>query len=136
MLGTLLETILLFMNAVAILNQKRFLKKCTSKFYADGFDTASAGGNPNETITSKSQIIMMVFTLRSIGKCTFLNLFRCSHTSEYFGYSVGNVQLRHTDQASKKKILKYQNNILSFKVILQLITFILFFFRYFYVDIR
>jgi hypothetical protein len=29
MLGTLLETILLIINAVAILNEKRFLKKCT-----------------------------------------------------------------------------------------------------------
>jgi hypothetical protein len=28
MLGTLLETILLFINAIAILNEKRFLKKC------------------------------------------------------------------------------------------------------------
>lgn len=28
MLGTLLETILLIINAIAILNEKRFLKKC------------------------------------------------------------------------------------------------------------
>jgi hypothetical protein len=28
MLGTLIETILLLINAVAILNEKRFLKKC------------------------------------------------------------------------------------------------------------
>ena len=29
MLGVLLESILLILNAVAILNEKRFLKKCT-----------------------------------------------------------------------------------------------------------
>jgi hypothetical protein len=29
MLGTLLETILLIINAIAILNEKRFLKKCS-----------------------------------------------------------------------------------------------------------
>lgn len=29
MLGLILESILLIMNAVAILNEKRFLKKCT-----------------------------------------------------------------------------------------------------------
>lgn len=28
MLGALLETLLLFVNAIAILNEKRFLKKC------------------------------------------------------------------------------------------------------------
>jgi hypothetical protein len=28
MLGTLIETILLLINAIAILNEKRFLKKC------------------------------------------------------------------------------------------------------------
>lgn len=28
MLGALLETLLLFINAIAILNEKRFLKKC------------------------------------------------------------------------------------------------------------
>jgi hypothetical protein len=30
MIGALLETILLFINAVAILNEKRFLKKCNT----------------------------------------------------------------------------------------------------------
>jgi hypothetical protein len=30
MLGALFETLLLFINAIAILNEKRFLKKCTS----------------------------------------------------------------------------------------------------------
>lgn len=28
MIGALLETLLLFINAIAILNEKRFLKKC------------------------------------------------------------------------------------------------------------
>lgn len=38
--------------------------------YSDGFDTLSAQPNsPNDVITSKSQIIMMVFSVRSIGKC-------------------------------------------------------------------
>ncbi len=70
MIGLLLETILLFINAVAILNEKRFLKKCTNFSYVDGFDTSSAQpDSTNEVITSKSQIIMMVFTLRSVGKC-------------------------------------------------------------------
>ncbi len=37
----------------------------------DGFDTLSAQPNsPNDVITSKSQIIMMVFSVRSIGKCS------------------------------------------------------------------
>ena len=37
----------------------------------DGFDTLSAQPNsPNDVITSKSQIIMMIFAVRSIGKCT------------------------------------------------------------------
>lgn len=83
MIGALLETILLIMNAVAILNEKRFLKKCTScPYVVDGFDTSSAtssnsntSSNPNDTITSKSQIIMMVFTLRSMGKCMALIIF-------------------------------------------------------------
>lgn len=36
----------------------------------DGFDTLSAQPNsPNDVITSKSQIIMMIFSVRSIGKC-------------------------------------------------------------------
>jgi hypothetical protein len=39
----------------------------------DGFDTLSAQPNsPNEMITSKSQIIMMAFTIRSVGKCNIL----------------------------------------------------------------
>lgn len=39
--------------------------------YSDGFDTLSAQPNsPNEVITSRSQIIMMIFAVRSIGKCT------------------------------------------------------------------
>ena len=39
-------------------------------FYSDGFDTLAAQPNsPNAEITSKSQIIMMVFTIRSVGKC-------------------------------------------------------------------
>jgi hypothetical protein len=38
--------------------------------YLDGFDTLSAQPNsPNDIITSKSQIIMMAFTIRSVGKC-------------------------------------------------------------------
>lgn len=38
----------------------------------DGFDTLSVQPNsPNEVITSKSQIIMMVFAVRSIGKCKY-----------------------------------------------------------------
>lgn len=37
---------------------------------SDGFDTLSAQPNsPNESINSKSQIIMMIFSVRSIGKC-------------------------------------------------------------------
>jgi len=38
---------------------------------ADGFDTTAAANpnSPNEAITSKSQAIMMIFTLRSLGKC-------------------------------------------------------------------
>lgn len=36
----------------------------------DGFDTQSAQpNNPNDVIASKSQIIMMIFSVRSIGKC-------------------------------------------------------------------
>jgi hypothetical protein len=47
MLGALLETILLFINAIAILNEKRFLKKRTSPYIQDGFTTVSAPNNPN-----------------------------------------------------------------------------------------
>ena len=71
MLGLILESIILIMNAIAILNEKRFLKKCVYLHNIDGFDTLSVQPNdPNETITSKSQIIMMLFAVRSIGKCT------------------------------------------------------------------
>ena len=36
----------------------------------DGFDTSSAQpGAVNETISSKNQVIMMIFTMKSIGKC-------------------------------------------------------------------
>ena len=71
MLGLLLESILLILNAVAILNEKRFLSKCKSCMSIDGFDTKSVQPNsPNEVITSKSQIIMMVFAVRSVGKCS------------------------------------------------------------------
>jgi hypothetical protein len=52
MIGLLLETILLFINAVAILNEKRFLKKCTSITYVDGFDTSSA--QPDNTNSTNS----------------------------------------------------------------------------------
>jgi hypothetical protein len=48
MLGALLETILLFINAVAILNEKRFLKKRSPFLYSDGFNTISTPNNPNE----------------------------------------------------------------------------------------
>lgn len=44
----------------------------------DGFDTLSAQPNsPNEQITSKSQLIMMVFSVRSIGKCTSPSIQMC-----------------------------------------------------------
>lgn len=70
MLGALLESILLILNAIAILNEKRFLSKRTFLHDIDGFDTSSANSNSqNEVITSKSQIIMMIFTIRSFGKC-------------------------------------------------------------------
>lgn len=39
--------------------------------FQDGFDTISSQpGGVNETVSSKNQVIMMIFTLRSIGKCT------------------------------------------------------------------
>lgn len=42
-----------------------------SSLHADGFHTEAAQANgQNETLTSKSQIIMMIFALRSFGKCT------------------------------------------------------------------
>jgi hypothetical protein len=74
MIGLILESILLIVNAIAILNEKRFLKKCKKCLdIIDGFDTLSAQPNsPNEMITSKSQIIMMAFTIRSVGKCNIL----------------------------------------------------------------
>jgi len=41
-----------------------------SNNFKDGFDTVSSQpGGVNETVSSKNQIIMMIFTLRSIGKC-------------------------------------------------------------------
>lgn len=74
MIGLILESILLIINAIAILNEKRFLKKCNLRFKIDGFDTLSAQPNsPNDVITSKSQLIMMVFSVRSIGKCIIFN---------------------------------------------------------------
>jgi hypothetical protein len=37
---------------------------------SDGFDTVSTQPNDvNEIVSSKNQVIMMIFTLRSIGKC-------------------------------------------------------------------
>lgn len=72
MLGALLETLLLFINAIAILNEKRFLKKCTVWYRVDGFSTVSGmENNPNENLTSKSQIIMLMYTLRSFGRCKY-----------------------------------------------------------------
>lgn len=70
MILTILESILLIVNAIAILNEKRFLKKCKFNNNKDGFDTSAAQpGSINEKISSKNQLIMMVFTLRSVGKC-------------------------------------------------------------------
>lgn len=72
MIGLILESILLIINAIAILNEKRFLKKCKIIKDIDGFDTLSAQPNsPNDIVTSKSQIIMMGFTIRSVGKCKY-----------------------------------------------------------------
>ena len=44
--------------------------------FQDGFDTVSTQpGDVNETVSSKNQVIMMIFTLRSIGKCNNSFLF-------------------------------------------------------------
>lgn len=52
----------------------------TIQFNSDGFDTLSAQPNsPNDVITSKSQLIMMVFSVRSIGKCNLLSIRRRAH---------------------------------------------------------
>lgn len=60
----------------------------------DGFDTLSAQPNsPNESITSKSQLIMMAFSIRSIGKCTHTDNSRCSDSVEYIGDIAGNSEL-------------------------------------------
>lgn len=78
MILTLLESILLIVNAIAILNEKRFLKKCNIFILLkDGFDTVSSQpGDVNEVVSSKNQVIMMIFTLRSIGKCKDFLLFQ------------------------------------------------------------
>ena len=47
MLFSLLETIVLLMNALAILNEKRFLKKCMPYLTLDGFDTTAVSNSPN-----------------------------------------------------------------------------------------
>lgn len=60
----------------------------------DGFDTLSAQPNsPNDVITSKSQIIMMIFSVRSIGKCITTNLHRCAYSFEHNSNPVGSCQL-------------------------------------------
>ena len=60
----------------------------------DGFDTLSAQPNsPNDVITSKSQIIMMVFSVRSVGKCKFNSLSRCSHPAQRPGHPTRNSEL-------------------------------------------
>lgn len=81
---------MLFLNAIAILNEKRFLKKCIfNHLKLDGFDTSSAQtGAVNETVSSKNQIIMMVFTLRSIGKCNIIDKIRRSDTFKLDGHTV------------------------------------------------
>lgn len=49
---------------------------------SDGFDTLSAQPNsPNDVITSKSQLIMMVFSVRSIGKCNLLLIHRRAYSA-------------------------------------------------------
>lgn len=35
----------------------------------DGFDTTAVSNAPNEIISSKNQLVMLVFTLRTYGKC-------------------------------------------------------------------
>lgn len=58
MILTILESILLIVNAIAILNEKRFLKKCKFNNNKDGFDTSAAQpGSINEKYHQKINLL-------------------------------------------------------------------------------
>jgi hypothetical protein len=59
-LGFILESLLLLANALAILNEPRFLRR-------HGLDIESVAGE--EGLSSKKQLVMGIYTVRKFGKC-------------------------------------------------------------------
>lgn len=74
MFGSLIKTILLVVNAIAILNDKRFIKKCTKGLVVDfGGEAFNRATVPGEAPTNSGQLIMLILTLRTYGICNHLH---------------------------------------------------------------
>ena len=73
----LFEAALFFLNAMAILNEKRFLKKCKyflnvyPKYRIDGWDRPDIQSSMDSAGVSfiKHQSILLLYTVRTYGKC-------------------------------------------------------------------
>lgn len=94
MFGSLIKTILLVVNAIAILNDKRFIKKCTTVLSLDfGGEVAANTMVPGEAPSGKGQLIMLILTLRTYGICTHSRYGRPADTLEHHNNPAGAVQL-------------------------------------------
>jgi hypothetical protein len=70
MLGSLIKTILLVVNAIAILNDKRFIKNVPCYGIVDlGSGTLQNSGTSPDSPTNPNQLVMLVLTLRTYGIC-------------------------------------------------------------------
>lgn len=72
----LFETALFLLNAMAILNERRFLKRCNkvsfySQNFLDGWDKPDMQATIDSAGVSflKGQAIILLYTVRTYGKC-------------------------------------------------------------------
>lgn len=70
-LGPLIESMILLLNAMAILNERYFLKKCKSVDDADGWHVPNMEQRRNVGMvgTLKHQLIFGFYTMRNFGRC-------------------------------------------------------------------
>lgn len=66
-----IESGIIFMNAMAILNEQHLLKKCKTRLIRDGWHipTMQNSGGEQGMTTAKNQVIFLIFTMRKYGKC-------------------------------------------------------------------
>ena len=96
MFGSLIKTILLVVNAIAILNDKRFIKKCKKALSLDfGGEASNPTVIPGEAPSSKGQLIMLILTLRTYGICKGCLYHRFADTTQHHNHPAGTLQLNN-----------------------------------------